>query len=115
MDQKIIRYIDKQKSPQREICLALRKIFFKIYPDINEEMKWGALVYDGGRFYIGVVKYGVNLGFAVNGLTFEELKKFSGKGKTMRHIKIEKIEEINEKQLIQFIKLVKQKVVCTSC
>jgi len=115
MDKKVADYIDKQKSPQKEICFELRKIFFKLYPETKEEMRWGAIVYDGGRYYIGVVKYGVNLGFAVGGLSKEEIGQFEGSGKTMRHIKIEKIEDIDEKKLVDLIKLVKKKVICKPC
>lgn len=102
MDEKIADYINKQKSPQKEICLELRRILLKIYPKIKEEMKWGAIVYDGGRYYIGVVKYGVDLGFAVNGLDKDEIKQFEGNGKTMRHIKIEKLDDIDEKKNNRF-------------
>ncbi len=115
MDRKAIDYIDKQKSPQKEICLALRKILLKVFPKMKEEMKWGAIVYDGGRYYIGVVKYGVNLGFAVNGLDKDEIKQFEGNGKTMRHIKVEKLDDIDEKKLVGLIKLVHKKVVCKPC
>ena len=115
MDKKIIDYIDKQKPLQKEICLALRKVLIKALPKTKEEMRWGAIVYDGGRYYIGVVKYGVNLGFAVNGLDKDEIKQFEGNGKTMRHIKIEKLEDINENKLTGLIKLVKKKAVCKSC
>lgn len=115
MDRKVFDYIDKQKPPQKEICLGLRKIIFKLYPKIKEEMKWGAIVYDSGKYYIAAVKYGVNLGFAVNGLTGEEIKQFKGNGKTMRHIKIKTLSEIDEQQLTGLIKLVHNKVVCKPC
>lgn len=110
MDKKITDYLNKQKPPQKEICLALRKIILKRLPKVKEEMKWGAIVYDGGRYYIGVVKYGVNLGFAINGLTKEEIGLFEGGGKTMRHIKIKNIKDIDEKRLVKLIKLVKIKI-----
>lgn len=115
MDKKIADYIGKQKSPKKEICLALRKILLKVFPKIKEEMKWGAVVYDGGRYYIGVVRYGVNFGFAINGLSKEEVEQFKGSGKTMRHIKIKALGDIDEKKLVQLIKLVHNKVVCTPC
>ncbi len=115
MDKKIADYIDKQKSPQKEICLELRKILLKLYPKMKEEMKWGAIVYGGGRYYIGVVKYGVNLGFAVGGLGKEEIKQFEGSGKTMRHIKVETLSDIDEAKLTGLIKMVYDKVVCKPC
>ncbi len=115
MDKKVAEYFDKQKPEQKEICLALREILLGVYPEIKEEMRWGAAVYDGGRYYLGVVKYGVNFGFAVGGLSKEEVGRFEGSGKTMRHIKINSPEEIKKEELIELIKLVKTKVKCQPC
>ena len=43
MDIEVENYIEKQKSPQKEICQKLREIIFQALPEIKEEMKW---VYD---------------------------------------------------------------------
>ncbi len=115
MDKKVAEYLGKQKSPQKEICFTLREILFKTLSEIKEEMKWGAIVYDDGKYYIGVVKYGVNLGFAVGGLDKDEIKQFEGNGKTMRHIKIEKVNDIDEDKIIRLIKLVHKKAICKPC
>lgn len=103
---KVEAYLNKQQTLQKELCLSLRKILFKIYPKIKEEIKWGVISYDNGMYYIGVVKHGVNFGFSMNGLSNNDIKKFNGNGKTMRNIKIKKIEDINEKELTKLIKLV---------
>lgn len=108
MDNKIISYLEKQKSPQKEICKKLRNIILKTFPEISEEMKWGALVYGGGKFYIGAVKLGVNLGFSVEGLTEKEIDQFSGKGRYMRHIKIIEEKDVNEKKIVKLLRLVKK-------
>jgi hypothetical protein len=84
----------------------------KVFPKIKEEMRWGAMVYDGGRYYIGVVRYGVNFGFAISGLSKDDIKKFEGTGKTMRHIKIGQLGDIDEKKMIGLIKLVHKKAAC---
>ena len=106
MDKKVDNYINKQQSPQKEICQQLRQIILKTMSSISEEMKWGVPVYGGGIFYIGVVKYGVNLGFSIKNLTSAELESFSGSGKTMRHLKFTKIADINEQKLVKLLKLV---------
>lgn len=105
-------YIKKQRSPQREICQKIRKIIFKAFPGIEEEMKWGVPVFAGGKFYIGALEGHVNLGFSVKGLTKKESALFSGKGKTMRHIKIEKFEDIDEKRLMKLLRMVHKKARC---
>jgi len=111
-DDKVEQYFKKQKSPQKEICQKLRQIIFETFPHVKEEMKWGAAVYDGGRYYIGVVRYGVNFGFAISGLSEEEIKQFEGNGKTMRHIKIEAVENIDKEKLVRLMKTVKEKATC---
>jgi uncharacterized protein YdhG (YjbR/CyaY superfamily) len=44
-------YIGKQGTPQKEICVQLRKIILETFLKIKEEMKWGVPSYDDGRFY----------------------------------------------------------------
>lgn len=107
MDNGVKNYISKQKSPQKEICDSLRKIILKTYPEISEEMKWGVPVYDGGKFYIGAVKLGVNLGFSVEGLTEEEMNRFDGKGDLMRHKKFLSIGDVSEADVIELLHVVK--------
>jgi hypothetical protein len=111
MDEKVNQYIDKQKSPQKEIILALRKIFFKTIKNCEEKFGWGVISLDGNRFYLVGLKEGVHIGFAIDGLSKEEVAQFEGAGKTMRHIKIKTIEDIDEKKLVSFIKLVHKKSV----
>jgi hypothetical protein len=105
-DKKVTEYIEKQKSPQKEICQALRKIIFKAFPKIKEEMKWGVPTYDS-RYYIVALKDHVNIGFSIKGLSKEELTLFSGSGKTMRTIEIHSLKDIDEKKIVKLMKIVK--------
>ena len=38
MDKKVSEYIEKQKSPHKEICKKLHKIIAKTFPSIKDEM-----------------------------------------------------------------------------
>ena len=115
MDEKVDEYINKQKSPQKEICQRLRKIILETYPEINEEMRVGVPCYGHtkedicGKYYIAALKDHVNLGFSLKGLSKKEQELFEGSGKTMKHIKIYSLEEMDEKKIIKLIKLVKEK------
>ena len=60
MDNKVGDYIEKQKSPQREICQKLREIILKTFPNIKEEMKLGVPWYEG-KYYIVALKDHVTL------------------------------------------------------
>ena len=105
MDLKVQKYVEKQKSSQKEICLKLREIILRTFPDIKEEMKWSVPAFSSGKFYIGAMKNQVNLGFSVNGLTEKQLALFEGSGKTMRHIKIRTFSDIDEKKIVKLLKM----------
>ncbi len=113
MDEKVDKYINKQKSPQKEICQRLREIILKTFPEINEEMKVGVPCYGStkedicGKYYIVSLKDHVNLGFSLKGLSKKEQALFEGTGKTMKHIKVYSLKEIDEKKIINLMKLVK--------
>ena len=107
MDIKVDKYIEKQKSPQKEICEKLRKIIFKTYPDIKEEMKWGVPSYENGKYYFIALKTHVNLGFSLKGLSKEEMALFEGSGKTMKHIKINSLKELDGNKIVKLLKVIK--------
>jgi len=115
MDEKVDEYIKKQKSPQKEICQELRRIIFKTCPGIKEEMKVGVPCYgvtnedSCGKFYIASLKDHVNLGFLLKGLSKKEQELFEGSGKTMKHIKVYSLKELDEEKIVKLIKLVKEK------
>jgi len=115
MDAQVTAYIDKQQSPQKEILQKVRKIFQKTLPNCEEKMMWGVVTYAGGKFYLAAMKQRVHVGFAITGLNEEEVRYFEGTGKTMRHIKIPTVEEIDEPALVKLIKLVDQKAICKPC
>lgn len=113
MDRKIEEYINKQGSPQKEICIRLREIIIDTFPDIIEEFKWGVPTYsvkkDGKnhqKYYIGSFKKQVNLGFNIKDLDPENVGKLEGTGKTMRHIKIFSMDDIDEDRIIEQLRMI---------
>ena len=113
MDKQVDEYIEKQQLPQKEILQKVREIFLKTLPSCKEKMAWGVVTFAGGKFYIAAMKTRVHVGFAITGLSKEEIGLFEGSGKTMRHIKIPTVEAIDEKTLVNLIKLVDKKAICT--
>ena len=101
-------YIGKQKSPQKEICQQLRMIILKTFPGIKEEMKLGVPGYED-RYYIVALKNHVNLGFSLKGLSGEEIGLFEGGGKTMKHVKIRSLDELDEEKIVELLRVVKEK------
>ena len=108
-------YIEKQKSPQKEILQQVRKIFMETLPDCQEKIMWGVVTFADGKFYIAAMRNRVHVGFAVMGLSAEEIGLFEGNGKTMRHIKIPTTEIIDKSKLVELIKMVNEKVTCKPC
>lgn len=107
MSKEVSDYIKKQKSPQKEICQKLRKIIKRTFPNIEEKM-WVGVPWFGARYYIVALKDHVNVGFPIKGLSKKELDLFEGKGKTMRHIKVFSLADINEKQIVKLLKIAKK-------
>ncbi|MBW2992107.1 DUF1801 domain-containing protein [Candidatus Woesearchaeota archaeon] len=113
MNKEVTKYIDKQKSPQKEICKKLRRIILKTLPKISESYKLGVAWY--GKYYIVGLKDSVNLGFSVKGLTKKEKSNFKGTGKTMMHLKFKELKEVDEKKIVKLLRLVDKKAKCASC
>ena len=109
----IDEYIEKQKSPQKEICKKLRRIILKTLPKIEEKKKLGVAWY--GKYYIVGLKDSVNLGFSVKGLPKKDMDNFNGAGKFMRHLKFKEVKEIKEKEIVRLLNLVDKKADCGSC
>ncbi len=114
MNNQVDAYIDKHESPQKEILQELRKIFRETLPNCKEEMRWGVATFRDGKFYIAAIKNRVHVGFAITGLSDDEMSLLEGNGKTMRHIKILTVDKIDKTSLVKLIKMVDQKAVCKS-
>ena len=108
IDPKIKEYFSKHPKERQEIMYELREILLEVFPDCNEYMAWGVATYDN-LYYIANLKKQVNMGFSIIGLSPEELKRFEGGGKTMRHLKFPNLNSIEKKELIEIIKMVKKK------
>jgi hypothetical protein len=109
MTDKVDTYINKQISPQKETCQALRSLIFKTFHGAKEEMKWGVPAFADGNYYIVALKDHVNLGFTLKGMTIEDEKLFDGGGKTMKHIEVASVKEIDETRIVHLLKLVAER------
>lgn len=115
MDKQVNGYIEKQKSPQKEILGEIRRIFHANFPNLVEKMRWGVPTFGNGKFYVASMKNRVHVGFAITGLSEDEIKIFEGTGKTMRHIKINSLKEVDENKFVGLIELVNKKAICNEC
>jgi uncharacterized protein YdhG (YjbR/CyaY superfamily) len=102
----VTEYLEKQKSPQKEICHQLRGIILRTFPNIKEEMRWGVPTYGEGKLYFVALKDHVNLGFSMANLSREEQQLFEGSGKTMKVIMLHSIDDISEQRIVDLLKIV---------
>lgn len=94
----VSEYINNLSEDKKEIVKALREIILSVDPSLNESLKWKQPVYSkkGDICYIFPAGNHVNLGF-YNGTELKDPKKLlEGTGKTMRHIKIRSLEDIDK-------------------
>ena len=91
--------IDLPKNIQ-DITVALREIILDSSPELIEEFKWSMpnYSYNGLVCYLQSSKKHVNLGFHKGNELLEKDRNqlLQGTGKTMRHIRITKIEDIQQ-------------------
>lgn len=92
----------------------MRKVFQKTLPNSAEEMRWGGITYAARKFCVVAIKNRVHVGFAITGLSKDEMRLFEGTGKAMRHIKIPTIEDVDEEKLVKLIEIVNKKAICKS-
>ena len=101
-------YIEKQKSPQKELVQKLRDIIVKTFPEVKEELKMGVPWYEG-KYYVVALKDHVNVGFSVKGLSKKEKALFEGSGKVMRHVKFYSLDDADDARVVKLLRLLAEK------
>ena len=108
MDPQVEGYVERQSSPQKEIVETLRKIIVRTFPNVNEEMKMGVPWYEG-KLYVVALKDHVNLGFCLKGLSLKEKRLLEGNGRTMRHVKIHSLKDIDDKRIESLLMMARRR------
>ena len=108
MDAQVGQYVERQSSPLKEIVGRVRKIILRTFPDVKEEMKMGVPWYDG-KLYVAALKDHVNLGFCLKGLSQKEKRLLEGSGRTMRHVKIHSLKDIDDKKIEKLLIMVRRR------
>lgn len=91
---------------QGEIVIALRTLILEVNPEAEEGFKYGGIVFNKeGDFITGIFvrKAHISLEFSY-GAGFDDPKTIlEGSGKLRRHIKITEIDQIESKDVKEFI------------
>lgn len=106
--EEVDQFISELPKDIKGITTTLRKIIFESSQELTEEFKWSMpnYSYTGLVCYLQPAKKHVNLGFHRGNelLEKDENKLLQGTGKTMRHIRIKKLEEIQTEAITLLIK-----------
>jgi len=99
MNKEVTQLIEGLPNDIQEMTLILRQIIFDASPKLVEEYKWSMPNYshNGLVCYLQPSKKHVNLGFQRgNELAENDTHHLlQGSGKTMRHIQVKKMKDIN--------------------
>lgn len=101
------KFIQSLPIDIQSIAEALRKIILDSSPALVEEYKWSMpnYSYKGLVCYIQTAKKHANLGFHKGNVLIEKdiNNLLQGSGKTMRHIRIEKMDDIRSDTFVSLI------------
>ena len=95
------------QSPEKyEALKSIRQIFNDANPKLDEEIKYGGLVFNLSNTLMGgifVYSEHISIEFSFGAELADPDKILEGKGKKRRHIKIRRIEDIQEKKVENFV------------
>lgn len=105
--EEVDQFIEDLPDDIQNITVTLRKIIFDASLELMEEYKWSMpnYSYNGLVCYLQTSKKHVNLGFHKGNL-LQEIdinNSLQGTGKTMRHIRIRKLEDIQPEAFTSLI------------
>lgn len=105
--QKFLDGVALAQGEKYQSLLRLRKIIFDVYPEANEKMKYGGIVFFLDKVMFGglfVYQNHISLEFS-NGFLMKDPKGLlQGKGKYRRHLKFVNKEDLNDKEVARFVK-----------
>ncbi len=104
--EKFLEDIQFQSQEQFTILKSIRAIFNNENPQLEEEIKYGGLVFNLSNTLIaGIFVYSrhISIEFSFGAELVDPNKILEGKGKKRRHIKIMTPRDIDEKQVAFFV------------
>ncbi|SIQ32793.1 DUF1801 domain-containing protein [Maribacter ulvicola] len=106
MIEEVNGYIENSTDNNKEVLNVLRALIYELVPSVNEQYKWSRPVYATEKdfCYLKTTKKAVTLGFFEFGKIKTNCHLIEGTGKTMRHIKIKNVEEIEKFDINKMIK-----------
>ncbi len=90
----------------RQVAQAVRGLIEDTAPGLEESVKWSQPVYSGRSnvLYVGATDSYVKLGFFRGGYLGGAARGMEGEGKSMRHVKIRALEDLDVTRLTAWIR-----------
>jgi hypothetical protein len=107
MSDKIRKFISNLENDKGMLVSKLRELASGLCNSPREDIKWNALcLFKGERAFVGIMPYKkyVSVIFDQGSQLSDPNKVLEGNGKQMRHIKIYQKQDINDKNIADFIK-----------
>ena len=108
-------YFINQKEPYQSIMLYVRSVILKTIPEVSERFSYNVPFYNIDKkpmLYLNVLKGTQHVDVAfVHGVVFEKdfpILKNHKKRKQVRSIQLKRIEELDEKQFVELLKVAVQ-------
>lgn len=101
-NQKVTDYIDQAVRDQVEIMAVIRRLIHTSVEGVSEEIKWNMPVFAKTKdfAYFRYSKKHITLGFYNIDKIKDSDNLLEGAGSTLKHMKIQKIEDIKEELLM---------------
>ena len=99
-------YIKRLASPLDEIAYELRRIVLEVEPSIVERILFNQpwFIHNGPMCYIRVRTGYLYFGFQAGVALTDPHELLEGKGRAMRHIKLNSVDSIHRDQIVEWIK-----------
>lgn len=108
LNQEVSDYINNAAPEQVELLETLRQLIHQSVPGTTEAIKWRMPVFSNGNnfAYLQTAKKHVTLGFYNPEKIEDPDQLLEGAGKTMKHIKLKTMEEVNAPLLTSWLKAI---------
>lgn len=92
---------------QYQMLIGVRRLIREQFPDATEEVKYGGILFCSNIQFAGVFAYQqhVSVEFSHGAKIEDTLGLLEGKGKGRRHLKLRSVDDIQSKQLAQYLSL----------
>lgn len=94
-------------SQNYDIVNTVRTLIMQTFDDVAEEVKYGGILFSSGVQFAGVFAYKAHISVEFrNGASIKDPFGFlEGTGKGRRHIKLQSVSQIPDKQLAEYLAL----------